>query len=103
MRYSGRMIIESLESPAAVWVGTFAGSMTTVSFLPQVVRVWQRKSAADLSYGYLLAFATGVAAWFIYGILIRSKPVITTNIVTLILVCAIVAMKVQFEKTDQSS
>src|SRR3954468_3977883 len=97
------MILASLETPAAVWVGTFAGSMTTLSFLPQVVRVWRRKSAADLSYGYLLAFATGIGAWFIYGVLINSKPVITTNIVTLVLVCTIVAMKVRFEKAGQSS
>lgn len=97
------MILESLETPAAVWVGTFAGSMTTLAFLPQVLRVWQRRSAQDLSYGYLLAFATGVAAWFIYGLLIRSVPVVITNVVTLTLVCAIVAMKVRFEKTRQSS
>jgi len=92
------MILETLETPAAVWVGTFAGSMTTLSFLPQVMRVWQRRSAQDLSYGYLLAFATGVAAWFIYGALIHSVPVIITNITTLILVVAILAMKVHFDR-----
>ena len=97
------MITASVETSAAVWVGTFAGSMTTLSFLPQVMRVWQRRSAADLSYGYLVAFATGVAAWFIYGVLIRSVPVIITNLVTLTLVCAIVAMKVHFERVPQSS
>lgn len=87
----------SLETPLATVMGTFAGSMTTISFLPQVVRVWQRKSAKDLSYGYLLTFATGVAAWFIYGALIHSAPVIITNITTLILVVAILAMKVHFD------
>ena len=97
MRYSLH-VMATIEPAAATWVGTFAGTMTTLSFLPQVVRVWKRRSAADLSYGYLLAFATGVAAWFIYGLIIRSVPVIATNIVTLALVLAIAAMKVRFEK-----
>ena len=92
-------MIVGIETPAATWVGTFAGAMTTLSFLPQVIRVWQRRSARDLSYGYLLVFATGVAAWFLYGLLIRSVPVIVTNISTLALVCAILAMKVQFERS----
>jgi MtN3 and saliva related transmembrane protein len=97
VRYSLH-VIATIEPAAATWVGTFAGAMTTLSFLPQVVRVWKRRSAADLSYGYLLAFATGVAAWFIYGLIIRSVPVVVTNIVTLALVLAIAAMKVHFEK-----
>jgi MtN3 and saliva related transmembrane protein len=94
-------MIVGIETPTATWVGTFAGSMTTLSFLPQVIRVWQRRSARDFSYSYLLAFATGVAAWFLYGLLIHSTPVIVTNIATLTLVCAIMAMKVQFERKDR--
>jgi uncharacterized protein with PQ loop repeat len=43
-------------------------------------------------------FATGVFAWFIYGVLIRSVPVITTNLVTLALVVAIIVMKWYFER-----
>lgn len=87
------------ETPIATLMGTIAGSLTTVSFLPQVIRVWQRRSAADLSYGYLLTFASGVGAWFLYGAMIRSVPVIVTNITTLALVIAILAMKVHFDKT----
>lgn len=89
-------MITAIESPAATFVGTVAGTLTTLSFLPQVVRVYQLRSARDLSYGYLLMFAGGVASWLIYGRLIGSLPVIATNAVTLTLLAAIIAMKARF-------
>lgn len=87
-----------IESNTAVAIGTVAGSLTTASFLPQVITVYRRRSARDLSFAYLLVFATGVACWFIYGLLIRSVPVVLTNLVTLTLVIAIMAMKAHFER-----
>lgn len=92
------MLAISVEPVAATYVGSLAGSLTTLSFLPQVIRVYKLKTAHDLSYGYLGMFATGVFAWFIYGVLIRSVPVITTNLVTLALVVAIIVMKWYFER-----
>jgi len=96
MRYSRCMLASSIEPIAATYVGSIAGALTTLSFLPQVVRVYQLKSANDISYGYLGMFATGVSLWFGYGVLIRSTPVILTNLVTLSLVAAIIFMKWYF-------
>ena len=45
-----------------------------------------------------MLFAAGVTAWFVYGLLIRSVPVIFTNLVTLALVLAIIGMKWNFER-----
>jgi MtN3 and saliva related transmembrane protein len=89
-----------IESSMAVAIGTVAGTLTTASFLPQVITVYRRKSARDLSFAYLLVFAIGVACWFIYGLLIRSVPVVITNVVTLTLVIAIMAMKTQFDRKN---
>jgi len=46
-------------------------------------------------------FATGVTAWFVYGVIIRSKPVVFTNLVTLSLVVAIIVMKWYFERKEK--
>jgi MtN3 and saliva related transmembrane protein len=92
------MLASPVEPVAATYVGSVAGALTTLSFLPQVIRVYKLRSAHDLSYGYLGMFATGVTAWFVYGLLIRSVPVITTNVVTLSLVSAIIFMKWYFER-----
>jgi len=74
-------------------LGLLAGSLTTFSFLPQLVRVYRRKSAEDLSYGYLAVFALGISLWLIYGLLLRDIPIILANIVTLSLVISLMVMK----------
>ena len=74
-------------------MGLLAGSLTTFSFLPQLFRVYHRKSAADLSYGYLAVFALGIFLWLVYGLLLRDVPIILANIVTLSLVVSLMVMK----------
>lgn len=78
-------------------VGFFAGFLTTISFLPQVVKTWKTKSASDLSLGMFSVFSVGVLFWLVYGFLIQESPMILWNSVTLILVLAILVMKLKFD------
>ncbi len=74
-------------------VGSLAGLLTTVAFLPQVIKTWKSRSAADLS---LIMFATlclGVALWLVYGLMLGAWPVIIANAVTLLLAGTILALK----------
>jgi MtN3 and saliva related transmembrane protein len=73
-----------------------AGFLTTIAFVPQVMKIWQSKSAKDVSLGTFGAFGAGVALWLAYGILKQELPIILWNAVTLVLTAAIVAMKVKF-------
>ncbi len=41
-------------------LGLCAGTLTTLSFVPQVVKCWRRRSAGDLSATMLLTFTGGV-------------------------------------------
>ena len=78
-------------------VGFFAGFLTTISFLPQVVKTWKTRSASDLSLGMFSVFSVGVLFWLVYGFLIQEPPMIIWNSVTLILVLAIMVMKLEFD------
>ena len=78
-------------------VGFFAGFLTTISFLPQVVKTWKTRSASDLSLGMFSVFSVGVLFWLVYGFLIQEPPMIIWNSVTLILVLAILVMKLKFD------
>ena len=80
----------------ATVLGLVAGLLTTVAFLPQVVRVWRRRSAADLSFPMLAIFCSGVALWLYYGLLVSDLPMIATNTVTLVLAGMLVIMKLRF-------
>jgi MtN3 and saliva related transmembrane protein len=79
-------------------IGSIAATCTTISFLPQLIRVWRRKSASDISLAMFLLFNLGLICWLIYGIGIHSFPVIAANVVTLILALAILALKLRYEQ-----
>ena len=79
-------------------IGIAAGTLTTLSFLPQLVSVYRTRSAEDLSYGYLSTFALGVILWLCYGILLHALPVILANAVTLTLVVSIMALKFHYRR-----
>ncbi len=76
---------------------TIAGICTTVSFLPQVVKVYRTKHTKDLSLPMYVIFVCGVLLWFIYGIFISSWPVIIANGVTFVLASYILAMKLRYK------
>ncbi|MBI2678108.1 MAG: SemiSWEET transporter [Candidatus Koribacter versatilis] len=81
---------------AITLIGFVAGTLTTLSFVPQVLHTWKTKRCDDLSFGMLLAFGLGVALWLVYGIALRAMPIIAANSVTLVLIAAIAAMKRRF-------
>jgi MtN3 and saliva related transmembrane protein len=60
-------------------LGLSAGTITSITFLPQVIRIWQTKSAKDLSLLMLLLLITGVLMWLTYGIIIKDTAIIYTN------------------------
>ena len=78
-------------------IGLFAGSLTTISFLPQVIKTWKSRSAKGLSLGMFLLFSLGVLLWLIYGLIIKDIPVIVANLVTLILASTILIFKLSFK------
>ncbi len=77
-------------------VGYVAACLTTISFVPQVLKVWQTRSARDVSLGMYALFTLGVAMWLVYGLLIEAWPVIIANLITLILAGAVLVMKLKF-------
>ena len=80
----------------ADWLGSVAGFCTTVAFLPQVLKVWRTRSARDVSMGMYSVFTLGVICWLAYGWLLMIWPIIVANIVTLVLVALVIAMKLRW-------
>lgn len=83
-----------LDTPIVEGIGLAAGTLTTLSFTPQLARIWKRRSAADISYTALLSFIAGIALWLWYGLLIHSLSVILANGVSIALNLSILALKI---------
>lgn len=79
-----------------MWLGMLAGTLTTIAFLPQLIRIWQTKSTKDISLGMFLIFTGGVLLWLIYGVLINSLPVMLANGLTFLLASAILVLKLRY-------
>jgi MtN3 and saliva related transmembrane protein len=78
--------------------GYTAGAITTLTFLPQVVKTWKEKSAKDV---WLLTFviaATNEVLWIIYGILKNDKVIILTNAIVLTLSVVMIFLKLRYNK-----
>ena len=92
------MIAASVVSPAVNAIGLVAAVCTTISFVPQLIRVWRLRSAREISLSMFLVFSLGTFLWLLYGIFIRSLPVILANAVTLALSLAILALSLKFDR-----
>jgi MtN3 and saliva related transmembrane protein len=78
-------------------IGLMAGTLTTISFFPQVIKTWRSKSAKDISLTMFLSFCFGVLLWLIYGILLKDIPIIISNAITLILAGTILFFKLTYK------
>ena len=57
-------------------VGAFLSSIT---FIPQVYKVWKTKSVQDLSLAMMFIVASSTLIWLVYGIALMLWPVILAN------------------------
>ena len=78
--------------------GYFAAILTTLAFIPQLIKTLKTKKAEDVSLTTLVMFLTGVAAWIIYGVQISSKPILIANVTTFLLNFLILVFKLIYSK-----
>ncbi len=81
-------------SPYVETSGLVAALLTTIAFLPQVVRTW-RQGGEGLSYIMLALFLAGTTLWLLYGIALGSLPIILGNCVTALQVLMMLALKLR--------
>ena len=79
------------------YIGFFAAFCTTISFLPQAVKVYKSRSTKDISLYMFLIFTIGTSCWLIYGVIISSVPIILANAITLVLSFFILVYKIKYK------
>ncbi|GCE65876.1 MtN3 and saliva related protein [cyanobiont of Ornithocercus magnificus] len=83
--------------------GFMAAVLSTIAFLPQVIKTWRTKKADDVSIVMLLTFIAGLLFWIIYGFQTHALPVLLANTMTLILNVAILALKLIYASDREVS
>jgi len=78
------------------WTGYVAATLTTLAFVPQAVKTLRTRDTRSISLYMYLVFTIGIAFWLAYGLVLHSWPMIVSNIITLVLAGAILAMKLRW-------
>jgi MtN3 and saliva related transmembrane protein len=81
------------------WLGYIAALITTMSFVPQIVRVFRLKSAREISLPFTVLMLIGVIGWLIYGIVLGRPSIIAANIVGGSLTALLLVGKLKYGKS----
>lgn len=77
-------------------LGYVAGLLTTLTFLPQVLKTVKEKSARDVSLTMFLIAAANQVLWIIYGVLRQDRVIILTNVFILVLSLTMIFLKLKY-------
>lgn len=68
-----------MDSAALELFGLFAGAVTSMGFIPQLVKGYRTKKLKDVSYFMPIVLAIGMTMWLIYGFFSEALAIIIAN------------------------
>ncbi|MBI2836646.1 MAG: hypothetical protein HYX85_03010 [Chloroflexi bacterium] len=85
--------------PKGEIIGFVAGAIVTLSLIPQVMRVFKLKSAREISLLFTTLMLAGILLWLVYGIYLRSVPLILWNSTGAVLTGALLFAKLKYGRS----
>ena len=79
-------------------VGHAGSLLSSITFIPQVYKVWQTKRTQDLSLSMMFIVFSSTIVWIIYGVGLTLWPVIICNSIIAMLSLMLIYFKFTFEK-----
>jgi MtN3 and saliva related transmembrane protein len=76
-------------------IGLMAGILTTLSFLPQVIKSWKTRKTRDISSIAYSLLTIGIFLWLVYGLLLEDLPLILANGIAFVLASSILLLKIR--------
>lgn len=76
------------------YLGYLAATLSTASFLPQVILTIRTKDTKALSLSMYILLTSGVFCWLLYGVYIENTVIVFANIITFVLVISILFFKI---------
>ena len=76
-------------------IGLIAGLLTTLAFVPQVLRTIVTRDTRAISLGMYTLFTLGVFLWLVYGLVLGELPIILANGVTFVLAGIVLSLKLR--------
>jgi MtN3 and saliva related transmembrane protein len=83
------------------YIGIAAGILTSVSMLPQIIKIFKEKKVEDISFVMILVLLTGIGGWIYYGILRDDGPIIYTNSFAFLLNATLLVLRFKYAKKNK--
>jgi MtN3 and saliva related transmembrane protein len=76
-------------------IGFAAAILSTLSFLPQVIKSLRTRRMEDINLLFLVMLIAGLLLWTVYGFMLMQWPLIAANAVTLALNFVLLGLKLK--------
>ena len=77
-------------------LGLIAGAVTSLGFIPQLIKGYKTKKLEDISYYMPGILALGMSLWVIYGLVIPALAVIIANFFGIFCCLILIFMKKKY-------
>lgn len=84
-------------------IGLFAGMLTTVGFIPQIVKGYRTKHMNDVSLTMPILLSMGMVLWFFYGVILDDIPIMMWNLIALGLNIAVIYLILHYRRKHNAS
>lgn len=79
-------------------LGLVAGTLSCITFVPQIFKTWRSKSVKDISVTSFTIVVVSTLIWLVYGFLKNLPSVILTNIIVCLSALIMLALKWKYSK-----
>lgn len=79
-------------------LGLVAGTLSCITFVPQIFKTWQSKSVKDISVMSFTIVVISTLIWLVYGIIKNLPSVILTNIIVFLSAVIMLVLKWKFSE-----
>jgi len=82
-------------------IGVIAAAFTSFGFVPQVRKMWRRRSARDVSHITFIQMMMGYSLWLAYGVIRHDIIIVAANCVALTVLMVGVVLYYRFRERDK--
>ncbi|MGD0818990.1 MAG: SemiSWEET transporter [Methanomassiliicoccales archaeon] len=84
-------------------LGFLAGMLTTIGFIPQIVKGYRTKRMNDVSLTMPILLSVGMALWFCYGVILEDIPIMLWNLIALGLNLIVIFLILRYRRNQSAS
>lgn len=84
-------------------LGLVAGLLTTVGFLPQIIKSLRKRRMEEVSLLMPLLLSAGLFLWLLYGLATSDVAIIIWNAIAFSLNMCLVGLKIHFDRLERGS